>query len=1281
MTYLEQKTEKYSNDFSGMESTHTKGSYGKPGLSSTYNGGDDPIIPDKRIFPLKWTNHYFPIRLICEDTYLANDTDYRAAQYYLKEQFGYSDVEVEKTLSIYKEDESRTFWQTYFKPKSKGDELQVGESCGGYLWRLFRGDQSQYSAKRDFLILLMVEYKNDDSNLSPKELNNFLRAVNDLPVELNPVRFQEIFYEEEDKTFVDWWTAAHKREAKRRKTYSGQPKPLKNTQTNEVAEMQREDVFKNDLEEKAQLYEEAKESEMLDNPYNYKHTSNNASSIILQKINQVIFEDENHLLNNSDFYKRFSKYLRAIILNQVKYNYVMSQKMPLRIEEFEQYAPQIDANFMNSDGGKKAEKIIAAYRRINARYGVPPIEMELENDSNRQYKTPIYEQMQHHNEEKIKNNIVEARTMQRVRYAKDLNGNDIYLDGEIPSNLRLSDEILDRIIRSKPEDLNYKFLLNLINDGLVNSLSGFRYWRKTNEIIDLDASSEYMQVEKYVRSRAYVQSIRKNNLTYLSTGTVIPIQATILPDKVSPSVLRTVPIELRLYLKKINDNEWQVIDLTNPVDQNPVRPIASGKSEVDAILSVLEKYSEKSDAYVPGKLVVTLPPQYADSKKMIEYPYNGDNWEKKWSEWMDAIGGVMTNIGMVLRLIPHPFAQAASSGFMIVGQIASGSSAGLNIAERIEKGQFAWDLETLNDGLGLVGSVSGTVGTKIKGNTKLYFNTVDKSTEVGGYVMIPVTLQSEIDKIRKDNTKTDVEKQQAINGLVKSTVWEQGKEIFFDRVSGSVSNYHQNNAKRTKALKNAQKDAQKEPNKKVRTQLPQIEVNYKSLGSGKVAKLSRDLKIQLNKDIIINRKKRFHKAIKEEKAHVWVKMLYAVEPEVYTGAISRIKDAVEFSEFKKSKAGLKYATLAKQNGYSDKEINNFLAEEFLAKVINNDYKVLTFNSGAGSKAYQKLIAAIEKLIEMLGLGEGKITISQLGNVIKSGQKQMVGKGDYITREKAEKILAFFEGKAEIDISILGQRQENVKLHEGADKEILFREMYQLDDGNVSNGMILNLKDVVKEKSYNYWSKKDPQMMQELEEFYKNIRFLEGANFYGNDAPITTLKNYKLLAENADFYKNVAVNFKELDNGIVYDDQQLKEIIQVAKEHLFIKEHRAPNFKENEGWLEGRFTLESYKVNMWMDMYRGYTGNVMNKNEIEESQIKAFKALMIHEYIEARLMQRGVPFRNFKEPGAHQFSFNENKMNFEHFSDLGVDKAEIPVLNEDLSNIDHVIDHIFNLINK
>ena len=161
MTYLEQKTEKYSNDFSGLETTHGTGNYGKPDAHNTDHGGDDPIIPDRPIFSLKWANHYFPIRLICEDNYLVNDTDYRAARFYLKEQFEYSDAEIENTLSIYKEDEIRTFWQSYFKPKSKGDELQVGESCGGYLWRLFRGEQSKYSAKRDFLILLLLEYKNE----------------------------------------------------------------------------------------------------------------------------------------------------------------------------------------------------------------------------------------------------------------------------------------------------------------------------------------------------------------------------------------------------------------------------------------------------------------------------------------------------------------------------------------------------------------------------------------------------------------------------------------------------------------------------------------------------------------------------------------------------------------------------------------------------------------------------------------------------------------------------------------------------------------------------------------------------------------------------------------------------------------------------------------------------------------------------------------------------------------------------------------------------------------
>jgi hypothetical protein len=146
----------------------------------------------------------------------------------------------------------------------------------------------------------------------------------------------------------------------------------------------------------------------------------------------------------------------------------------------------------------------------------------------------------------------------------------------------------------------------------------------------------------------------------------------------------------------------------------------------------------------------------------------------------------------------------------------------------------------------------------------------------------------------------------------------------------------------------------------------------------------------------------------------------------------------------------------------------------------------------------------------------------------------------------------------------------------------------------------------------------------------------------------------------------------------------QNVLDRAKRHLFLDEHRVqmgPHTTE-----VGRFTPDKRVADLWEKAERG---------TLSPQEHQQFKKLMAHEYVEANLMDRGLPYRSdhpdyWNHPdygpgvgvpsaahhGAHDLAPNEGGLGpFSHYGRMGRDVPDVSIA-DDLSNLDDVIESIW-----
>jgi hypothetical protein len=157
--------------------------------------------------------------------------------------------------------------------------------------------------------------------------------------------------------------------------------------------------------------------------------------------------------------------------------------------------------------------------------------------------------------------------------------------------------------------------------------------------------------------------------------------------------------------------------------------------------------------------------------------------------------------------------------------------------------------------------------------------------------------------------------------------------------------------------------------------------------------------------------------------------------------------------------------------------------------------------------------------------------------------------------------------------------------------------------------------------------------------------------------------YTSIRANADDVARIAAN-----TGIN------EEVLAQAKAHLFMTEHDVP---VGPGQIaRGYFTANETTAQLWDKATMG---------TLSDDDLNEFRSLMSHEYVESRLMARGMPYRSADPAawdgpdqiystryfGAHEVAPKSSSGSMSHWDGLGLRPPANPIA-PDLSNLDDVV---------
>jgi hypothetical protein len=173
----------------------------------------------------------------------------------------------------------------------------------------------------------------------------------------------------------------------------------------------------------------------------------------------------------------------------------------------------------------------------------------------------------------------------------------------------------------------------------------------------------------------------------------------------------------------------------------------------------------------------------------------------------------------------------------------------------------------------------------------------------------------------------------------------------------------------------------------------------------------------------------------------------------------------------------------------------------------------------------------------------------------------------------------------------------------------------------------------------------------------------------------------------DRYNEIRANDGDVDRiseNTGYDSSVLNEI----KQHLFFREHPYVPAPPDGRLRSGRFAAMDHIADLWRKAEAG---------TLDASEANHFRRLVAHEYVEARLMDEGVPYRS-RDPqlwhddyytptrdnnGAHDISPREGGPNaFNLWEKWGIPEPEPGFrVADDMSNLDRVVDNALDWWNE
>ena len=171
----------------------------------------------------------------------------------------------------------------------------------------------------------------------------------------------------------------------------------------------------------------------------------------------------------------------------------------------------------------------------------------------------------------------------------------------------------------------------------------------------------------------------------------------------------------------------------------------------------------------------------------------------------------------------------------------------------------------------------------------------------------------------------------------------------------------------------------------------------------------------------------------------------------------------------------------------------------------------------------------------------------------------------------------------------------------------------------------------------------------------------GVKYVVDGSPdIDALKEAILIADRNDDVVKIADN-----TGISLN------IIEKVKEHYFIKEHL---IRTDKGFEIGRFERTKSDIDEWKDAIQGF-------EDVED--LKLFKRVLAHEYIESKLMEQGINYKSFDDlnswysynAGAHDHSpLIKDSSDMSYLNRL----KDIPQPNSNLTNLDQIVTEILKI---
>ena len=253
------------------------------------------------------------------------------------------------------------------------------------------------------------------------------------------------------------------------------------------------------------------------------------------------------------------------------------------------------------------------------------------------------------------------------------------------------------------------------------------------------------------------------------TGNAEPITATLIPTA------QPTPVPLQLYLKPEDNGVWAIVDLTDPGNARTYRGRGNRSAEstnMSAITHAWENFIARNP-HPEGQIAGEINHSQTGTNVPLMRNDQSDGISElgKIGQWFSRVGLVAGIGAIALTVAPVPGSRVAA-GLIIVSGASAAAAGGLNIADRLQHGNFEWDGETALDIVDIAAGLAVGVGTAVQlggkaaniarlRNTVLISEGIETGSDAASGVILSAIHYRRIEEIRNSNLP-EAEKQAQI---------------------------------------------------------------------------------------------------------------------------------------------------------------------------------------------------------------------------------------------------------------------------------------------------------------------------------------------------------------------------------------------------------------------------------------------------------------------------------------------------------------------------------------